>query len=161
MSQEWFKLEALQDYTPEDRGPSLDAWLAGNRPKALELLKTDEEPDFTKLCRQKTAQGVKLMRYHVFEEPMRSYLQWEIELYKSISIPIRGERVFLVNKKDLAKIKLPIEDFMLFDTSRAIVNKYDENGLMTHATFYDEGDDLSKFLDLKKFVVLHAKELKI
>ncbi|MGH7157003.1 MAG: DUF6879 family protein [Candidatus Saccharimonadales bacterium] len=31
MSQEWFKLEVLQDYSAEDAGPSLDAWLEGDK----------------------------------------------------------------------------------------------------------------------------------
>jgi hypothetical protein len=47
MSHEWFKLEVLQDYTGEDDGPSLRAWLSGDKQKSIELLKTDEDPAFT------------------------------------------------------------------------------------------------------------------
>jgi hypothetical protein len=47
MNQEWFKIEVLQDYTGEDDGPSLRAWLNGDKKQSIELLKTDEDPDFT------------------------------------------------------------------------------------------------------------------
>jgi len=55
MSQEWFKIEVLQDYTGEDDGPSLRAWKKGDKNKSIELLKTDDDPEFTDDCQQKTS----------------------------------------------------------------------------------------------------------
>lgn len=109
MRTEWFKLEVLQDYTGEDKGPSLDAWRAGDKQKALKLLKSDKNPEFTAECQNKAARGVKLVRYHVIQKPLCSYLEWEIEFYKAVSIPLRGERVFLVDRNDLADLSLPAE----------------------------------------------------
>jgi hypothetical protein len=65
MSKEWFKLEVLQDYTAEDDSPSLRAWLDGDKQRSAILLQTDGDPDFTDDCRQKIAEGVKLMRIHI------------------------------------------------------------------------------------------------
>lgn len=157
MSQEWFKVEVLQDYTGEDDGPSLRAWLAGKRKTSLELLKTDDDPGFTRDCRQKVAQGVQLCRVHVIQEPLSRYMEWEMSYYKHVSIPLRGEQVFVVRKPDLNGLKLPAGDLMIFDMKRAIVNSYDQTGLMIKADFYDEADDISQFLELRKVLKSHAR----
>jgi hypothetical protein len=157
---EWFKLEVLQDYSAEDDDPSLQAWLKGDKQRSLELL-DDEDPEFTSDCRQKTNQGTKLTRVHIVEEPLSSYMQWEIEYYKRISIPARGEQIYLVNAKDLADLQIPSADLILFDDRHAVLNNYDKNGRMIGAEFYDEDDDLSSFLDLKNSIKLRAKKLEI
>jgi len=157
MSREWFKIEVLQDYTGEDDGPSLRAWLSGDQKRGLELLKTDEDPEFTRDCRQKIAEGVQLFRIHIVEEPLSPYMEWELNYYKHVSIPLRGEQVFVIGKVDLAGLNLPAGDLMIFDKRRAIVNSYDQNGLMTQANFYDEHDDISHFLELRKVLKKYAK----
>ena len=159
MGQEWFKVEVLQDYKGEDNGSSLLAWLSGDKKLSIELLETDEDPEFTKDCRQKTAQGVKLSRVHIVEEPLSPYMQWEMEYYKRVSIPLRGEQVFVVRKSDLNSSDLPDGDLMIFDKRRAIVNSYDQTGLMTQADFYDESDDINHFLRLRKVLNLASKPI--
>jgi hypothetical protein len=159
MSQEWFKLEVLQDYTPEDDGPSLQAWLKGDKAKSIELLKSDDDPEFTRDCRHKISQGVNLLRLHIIEEPLTKYLEWEIEHYKQISIPRRGEQVFVVHKTDASDLMLPAGDLIIFDNRRAILNKYDPKGLMIEETFYDESDDISDFLMLRKELIKRAEKL--
>jgi hypothetical protein len=159
MSREWFKLEVLQDYTAEDDGPSLKAWLKGDKEKSIKLLKTDDDPDFTRDCRDKISQGVKLIRLHVIEEPLTKYLEWEIEYYKRISIPLRGEQVYIIHKSDLSDLRLPAGDLMIFDNRRAILNNYDQNGLMIEETFYDESDDISSCLELRNKLIRRAEKL--
>jgi len=58
MHSEWFKLEVLQDYSPEDEGPSLKKWLEGDKQRSIEFLKADPNPEFTKICQEKLRQGV-------------------------------------------------------------------------------------------------------
>jgi hypothetical protein len=152
MSLEWFKIEILQDYTGEDDGPSLQAWLNGDKKRSIELLKTDEDPEFTADCRQKIAQGVELCRFHIVDEPLSAYMEWEMNYYKHVSMPLRGEQVFIVRRRDLNMPGLPGGDLMIFDKRRAIVNTYDQNGLMIRADFYDEHDDISHFLELSKIL---------
>jgi len=159
LASEWFKLEVLQDYTGEDDGPSLQAWLKGDRNRSLELLRTDDDPEFTKDCRTKLDQGVKLIRVHIIAEPASPYMLWELEYYKHISIPLRGEQVSIVHKADAAGLDLPVGDLMIFDGRRAIENSYDKNGRLVQADFYDERDDLSRFLELKKALESRSRPL--
>ncbi len=158
MSREWFKLEVRQDYNAEDDSPSLRAWLEGDKQRSLNLL-TDDDPEFTSDCRQKLSQGVKLLRVHVIERPLSAYMGWELEYYSRVSIPRRGENVFTVERADVTRAALPAGDLIMFDGRRVILNSYGKNGLLESADFYDEQDDLSRFLALRKTVLEHAKPL--
>ncbi len=40
-----------------------------------------------------------------------------------------------------------------------VVNKYNSRGRMTHQTFYDEADDIGRFLELRKMLMERAKPL--
>jgi hypothetical protein len=159
MSEEWLKVEVLQDYTAEDDGPSLQAWLRGDKDRSIELLKTDEDPEFTRDCRYKISQGVNLLRLHIVEEPLTQYLEREVEYYKQVSIPRRGEQIFIVRKADLSGLKPPSGDLMIFDNRRVILNKYNQKGLMIEETFYDESDDISDFLELRNELLKKAEKL--
>lgn len=159
MSQEWFKVEVLQDYAGEDEGPSLQSWLKGDKQRSIKLLKSDEDPEFTAECKEKVTQGVRLLRVHVVEYPLSPYMEWEMEHYKHVSIPLRSEQVFIVNRSDLGNLELPKGDLMIFDKRRAIVNSYDQNGLMQQADFYNEHDDISQFLELEKALKAVAQPL--
>jgi len=83
----------------------------------------------------------------------------EMEYYKRVSIPLRGEQVFVVRKSDLNSSDLPDGDLMIFDKRRAIVNSYDQTGLMTQADFYDESDDINHFLRLREDLNLASKPI--
>jgi len=159
MRDEWFKIEVLQDYYAEDAGPSLDSWLNGNKQKSIKLMKKDPGPKFTKNCQDKLKQGLELLRIHVVEEPYTPYIEWEIEFYKRASMPLRGEKVYLLNRSDAKDLELPTGDIMIFYKKRAVVNKYNSLGRMTHQTFYDERDDIRHFLKLRKKLIELAKPL--
>lgn len=167
MRDEWFKVEVLQDYKvevlqdyyAEDAGPSLGSWLKSDKQMSIEVMRDDPSPQFTKNCQQKLKQGVKLIRIHVVEEPYTPYLEWEIEFYKHISIPLRGEKVYLLKRSETSDFSLPGGDIMIFDKKRVVVNAYNEHGQMTHETFYDENDDIGRFLELRKTLIKRAKPL--
>jgi hypothetical protein len=86
-------------------------------------------------------------------------MQWELEYYKSISIPVRGENVSIVRRRDAAGLKIPKGDLMIFDNERAILNSYDNNGRMIAADIYESSYDLYSFLELKKAIINLAKPL--
>ncbi len=157
MKTEWFKLEVLQDYAAEDEGPSLQKWLAGDQKASLELMKIDEEPDFTADCHKKQAKGVKMTRIHLIERPLTPYMQWEIEFYKRFSVPLRGERVYLAEKSKTAGLDLPSGDLMIFDRRRAVLNKYNAHGLCIARDYFDESDDISKYIALIEPLMAIAK----
>lgn len=160
LSSEWFKLEALQDYTAGEDSPSLIAWLKGDKKASLNLLKNNDDPGFTAECRQKRSQGVKLWRVHVMHQLLSPYRQWEIEYYKKISQPLRSENVRIIGNHEISDFDLPAGDLMIFDDQRAILNTYNQNGLLVSAKFYNQNDtELNQFLSLKKAILERSKPL--
>ena len=121
----------------------------------------DPAPEFTQKCRQKLDQGVKLIRIHLVEQPYSSYLQWELEFYKRVSLALRGEAVYLLDRLEAGGLEFPAGDLMIFDKKRAVVNTYNDEGFMTHETFYEERDNISEFLALREQILKLAEPLKI
>ena len=71
-----------------------------------------------------------------------------------------GETVYLLDKSDAGGLKLPAGDLMIFDKSRAVLNAYNQNGLMIQQTSFDEDDDINGFLELAKKLKNLAKPLQ-
>lgn len=145
---EWFKVEVLQDYSGEDAGASLSAWMDGDRERSMQLLSA-EPHEWADDCRRKFENGVRLTRIHVVDYPLSEYVQWEIEVYRNRNIPLGREDVYLLDRKDVAGLDLPAGDLMMFDRTNVVVGNYDDSGYSVTKTFYDENDDLSKFIDLR------------
>ncbi len=159
MIQEWFKVEVLQDYTGEDDGSSLRKWLSGDKEGSIRLIKEQDYSKWANSCRKKASQGVKLIRIHIVDQPLTPYIQWEIEHYKLVNIPQCGERVYLLDRSELAGLDLPKGDIMIFDKKRVRLNCYDSKGLVKSAIFYDEYDNISDFLALRKKLIELARPL--
>ncbi|MDO8507759.1 MAG: hypothetical protein Q7S53_04315 [bacterium] len=141
MQIEFFKIEVLQ-YYGEDDSPSLREWLAGNREKSLEMMRKDAKPW------AEGKESVKKIRIHVVDYPLSEYIQWEIEHYKLINIPFVGEEIYLVNRKKIDGLKLPKGDTIIFDKKKAIVNIYNDNGVVIKAEIYED-EDIEQFLELR------------
>lgn len=154
---EWFKIEVLQDYSGEDDGESLQAWLSGNREKSVELMKENYNREWVKSCQEKINNGIKLIRVHIVNEPLSPYLEWEIEHYKNVNIPLCGEEVLVCKSEKLKDIQLPRGDVMIFDTQRVVKNIYTETGRMIEQTFYEK--DTQEFLHLKERILKHSLSL--
>jgi hypothetical protein len=159
LQREWFKLEVLQDYYAEDKGPSLDAWLAGDKRLSLKLMSGEADQEFIAMCRDKVSKGVNLLRIHLVEHPLTPYLEWEIEHYKKVNQRLAGERVFLADKNGLGSIKIPSGDLMIFDSQKAVVNTYDSEGRMAAETFYDQPGELEPWLKIQRQAMKTAKPL--
>src|SRR5581483_12017974 len=152
LKEEWFKIEVLQDYSGEDASPSLQAWLAGDKQTSIALM-----PKYGKawieMCRRIPARK---RRFHIIEKPYTPYLEWEIELYKRMNIPLAGEEVFLVPKESVAHLALPDGDVMIFDNKRIVHNHYSPTGYLEQMDFYEEGDDITTFRNLKSALVKYG-----
>lgn len=154
---EWVRIEALQDYSGEDESESLSAWIAGDRTKSIELLNTNEE--WIKSFQKKGKAGIKLTRIHIVEYPLSKYLEWEIESYKKISIPICGEQVFLVNK-EVVKDLNPV-DLTFFDDSDILFNRYDKFGKFIGGDILKDKVEIDILLTMKDQLLKKAKLLKL
>lgn len=155
--EEWFKVEMLQDYTPEDNGTSLQLWLQGDRAGSIALM-AEEMKEFIDECKQNPAKKV---RIHIVEKPYTPYLEWEIALYKQVHIPIIGEHIFIIPKEHVSHLLLPEGDFMIFDRKRAIQNHYNSEGFMESMDFYNESENIDSFLELRKELLAIATEFQI
>ena len=152
---EWFKVEVLQDYSYEDSSLSLQAWLEGNKEKSIKLMKLYSK-DWIKMASKTPFNKI---RIHIVEKPYTLYLGWEIELYKHINIPLAKEEVYLVDKNKVLNLELPDGDFMIFDQKRVAKGHYDKSGRCYEMDFYEEGDDIGKFLFLRKKLLEKASKL--
>lgn len=112
------------------------------------------------MCQEKVASGVALKRFRIIEEPFSAYLSWELEHYKHINIPLCGEEIYLVAASDLDVIDVPPDDVMIFDRKRVVESQYDVRGRMTQQTFYNVGDDISKFLEIIPKLAAKAKKAR-
>lgn len=146
---EWFKVEVLQDYAGEDAGPSLESWLDGQKRTSIKLMKANVDYKWIEQCQNKLLQGVKLIRLHIVSTPYTPYIEWEVEHYRHINIKECGEHVYLVDSQKASNLDVPKGDFMIFDNKTVALNTYDGNGTMTHQTFYNQGDDITRFLELR------------
>lgn len=59
---------------------------------------------------------------------------------------------------ELDAIDVPPADVMIFDRKRVVESQYDARGRMTQQTFYNEGDDISKFLEIIPKLAAKAKK---
>lgn len=148
LKEEWFKVEVLQDYSGEDMGSSLKAWLDGDKEESIKILRSEAED--SESMRADSNPQFKKIRIHIVEEPYSQYLLWEIECYKTINVPLLTEEIYLVNKDEVAEFNLPDGDFVIFDDKKVIRNHYSPDGRMHKADFYYENDDISKFIHIKK-----------
>lgn len=156
---EWFKVEVLQDYSGEDDGPSLRAWMKGNKKTAIEILITKvAKQDWIRDFRNK---NFKKTRVHITEWPYSQYLEWEIQHYKYINIPQAGENVYLVDKKEVFDLDIPGGDFVIFDRVRVVRNYYDGTGREYQMDFYDEGDDINGFLKMREELLRRSTKLGV
>lgn len=155
---EFFKVEAVQDYRAEEiaQSPSYEAWAKGDKNKSLALIKNNKN-EWAKQAREKP---ILKRRIHIAKKPYTSYLEWEIMHYKLVNIPLGNEKVYLVNVDDINEQVIP-GDFMIFDNERVANSHYDNTGKMTGMDFYDKGEDISKFIQLKDFLLSKSEEIKV
>ncbi len=151
-----FKTEVLQDYYELDACPSLDAWLAGEHKKSLELMLADGPNEWQLAYGQLQ---VKKTRVHVVERPYSPYIEWEIEGYKRVLAQATGEDIRLVDQDELGQRWLPDGDFWIFDDDRVIQYHYEGTHTVS-ADVYDTGDDISKFLELRESLIAKSKPLR-
>lgn len=153
MREEWFKIEVLQDYSGEDEGASLAAWLSGKKEKSIELM-PDEMKDWVDMCRKSTAQK---RRFRIVREPKTPYTEWEIELYRRVNIPLAGEVVHLIPSEAVQHLDIPDGDVMIFDEKRVARAYYSNSGKVEKMDFYEKGtDDISGFLHIRTELPQHA-----
>lgn len=149
---EIFKCEVLQDYSAVDMGPSLQAWLDGEKQRSIQLyLKSLNDNEWGK---QYAAKKIKKTRVHIVTKPYTPYLEWEIEVYKNSRW---GEDIYLVQSSDVSYLEIPDGDFWIFDGKRVIKFTYTgDRGESVGGEIYDENDNISRFITCQTELLKHA-----
>ncbi|OGN13529.1 MAG: hypothetical protein A3C71_02455 [Candidatus Yanofskybacteria bacterium RIFCSPHIGHO2_02_FULL_43_15c] len=99
LGEEWFKVEVLQDYSGEDMDESLQIWIDGDREKSIELFRNSiKDIQNSEWVKQATSTSVKKIRVRIVEQPYSPYLEWELEIYKILNMPLAGEEIYLVDR---------------------------------------------------------------
>jgi len=161
---EMFKVEVWQDYTAVDDCPSLRAWLAGNKQKAHELAREDENiVAYRNKCLKSPA---KITRVHIVKCPYTPYLEWEIAIcYKDSLLASGAESISLVEVSKLPKgTILPDGDFWIFDDRQVLQWKYEHGaGKTAGAQAWDEsrGDTIDTFRCLKTILLDKAEVINL
>jgi len=155
---EWFKVEMLQDYSSEDVGPSLNAWLSGHKKKSIQLMLVDKNE--REWAEQTKKASFKKIRIHIVQKPYTPYLEWEIEHYKNLNIPLGGEEVYLIDRKDVKDLNLPDGDFVIFDKISVVRNYYNSKGKVYKMDFYEKkrNDDIDEFLTIREKLLIRMSQ---
>lgn len=151
------KIEVRQDYSGEDSDPSLEAWIARDRLRAIGKIAHLKFEDFFEFRQAKRDAGVKLRRLRIVTEPYTPYTEWEMLCFTIWNIPA-GEDIFIVDQQDIVDISLPAGDFSIIDNQHVVAGHYDDSGRMQALTFYDSqaGDDITYFTQLRDSLLPHA-----
>jgi len=153
-TEEFFKVEDVQDYSEEDNDQmsSLHTWLRGDKEAALEMIHHNK----SEWAEQTSSKPITKIRIHVVDEPYSEYLQWEIEHYKLVNIPLGKERVYLVNRKDVPGYALG--DFMMFDEKIVTTSHYSTKGRMETMGIYRD-EPIDEYLAAKALLMKYAQEI--
>lgn len=112
------------------------------------------------------------VRLRVVERPFSDYLKWEFLTYR-ISAGY-GERILILESQAITEEeeKLPLGDFLLFDSQCVLVHDYDRSGLLRGGWHVNRSSDvhaykerfekaLSASVPLAEFEYLHHDELQL
>lgn len=83
MKSEWFKVEVLQDYSAEDKGESLSAWMAGDKELSIELLRGEPNP-WTDSCREKVESGENSPEFTLLTIPFQIIFNGRLRYIKAV-----------------------------------------------------------------------------
>lgn len=150
MRNEFFKVESLQTY--QEESTSLDMWKRGDKLQSIEMM----YKDFHKLSLPNTKKSVQKIRIRIVDEPYSDYIEWELEVYKLVNIPIGGEEVYIVNRKDIPNYT--IGDFMMFDETSVARPIYNNKGALSKIETY-RNNQMQKFIQAKYLLINNANRL--
>ena len=161
LQSEFFKFEALPEYSPGDveSVPSLAAWLQGSYNKSRAVMsKERSDPElWIRLFQAGPCQ--RFIRVRIMDDNPTAYQLWEIERFKRVDIPLLNEEIYLLPRRYVANLIVPEGDFAIYDQNRVMANSY-QGTMWTHTTFYDSNQkkDVLKFIHIKQQLLRLAQK---
>lgn len=121
LSESWFRLETLQDYSAGDTAPQQE-FLAGRPRRPV-------PSSWETMIRDHVAAGRTLQRVHVVREPLTDYVRWELHAYQATVEAGEDVRVIPVPDGGSWPPGVPEGyDFWLFDDRDVWSMDYDDTG---------------------------------
>lgn len=120
------KLETRQEYQQPDN-ESYVAFTRGDLRRSMQLLDESVAGD-RELYASLRDRGVDFIRCRPISKPMSPYLAWEMQHYEFNSR--EGERIYCCDLNHVGNIfdQRAKHDFMVFDSSVAVIHNYDSSG---------------------------------
>jgi hypothetical protein len=112
-------LEMRDTYTPDDQR-FLD-WLAG-KPVPVPAL-----PAWYELVRAHVARGIRFRRARIVSEPLADFIRFEYEITEGLNIAA-GEQVRWLPRRHASDLRLPGNDFWVFDNRLVRFSYFGGNG---------------------------------
>lgn len=117
-----WRLETLPVYTVPQEAEEFAAWRAGRAP----ALQTPETSAWLAELRDTTARGFSWGRVHVVDQPLSTYLRYELWGYQANAAA--GEDIRIANRASHPDLDLLRRDFWLVDDAIAVWMEYDAEG---------------------------------
>ena len=147
-----FKAEVLQDYTGVDDGPSLQAWLSGNKEQAKLLAQELMRP----WIEQRMQSNTTITPVRITEKPYIPYLEWEIECLYSVFEKTKTETIYLLPVEELDGVVLPESDLWVFDNNAALQFTFDGTQNATAGAIVIEESEIQPYLLLRDTLIALA-----
>ena len=128
-----FRLEALPQYL----GTSDAAFQAFREGRPLPLSERPAKQDWMRRVANARAQGKRIYRVHVLEQPLTPYLQYELASYPENVAA--GEEVYIADRTRCSELAESTKDFWLLDADSdrpiALLMRYDAEGRFVDSEF--------------------------
>ncbi len=151
-----FRLETLQVYNVTYETKYFKRFLAGeNKPPK------DINKQWRVMVRNAAKKGIKFSRVRLVEEPLTSYLKFEIAWGYSLNI-LAGEDIRVISSKKIPRFDIQVailKDFWLFDDQRCYLMEYDLLGKFLGINQIPKSD-IKPYIDLKYELIDKSKDIR-
>lgn len=137
-----FHLELRDSYGVENEADAFAAFRRGEWTEALEL---EDRQSWLDLVGAATSRGVAVRRARVVSMPVTDYIRYE---HAGTQMNVdAGEEVRWLERRQASSLKLPGNDFWLFDEALIQFNIFDGPGNWAHTDYSEDADVIAFCLD--------------
>lgn len=145
-----FRLEALPQYLVPKEAERFAMWNAG---KPIPP-RTPENSELLARLQRDAARGFRRYRVHILDQPLTSYLRFELYLYlDSVAV---GSEIYVIERDDHSDLTDLHEDFWLYDDEIAVRMIYDDEG---HFLYPELIDDIDPYREMRDTALCHSESL--
>ncbi|MGH3854249.1 MAG: DUF6879 family protein [Pseudonocardiaceae bacterium] len=145
-----FRLETLPQYLVPQEAERFAIWNSG---EPLPL-RTPENSEWLARLQRDTANGFRWYRVHILDQPLTSYLRFE--LYSYLEGVAVGNEIYVADRDSHPDLIELHEDFWLVDDKISVRMVYDDEG---HFRYPELVDDIESYIQVRDTALRHAEPL--